>query len=82
MNIKKELKHATFEYEEESKSFVINTEEGVVRLNKIYSFAFMRFVVRIAQRNWFRKKSLDNIEQDVLQSDQDEPENPNQLQMF
>ena len=28
---------------------------GRIELNKVYSFSLMRFVVRIAQRNWFRK---------------------------
>lgn len=29
--------------------------DGRVKLNKVYSFALLRFVIRIAQRNWFRK---------------------------
>ena len=28
---------------------------GRIELNKVYSFALLRFVIRIAQRNWFRK---------------------------
>ena len=28
---------------------------GRIKLNKVYAFALMRFVIRIAQRNWFRK---------------------------
>lgn len=28
---------------------------GRIVLNKVYAFSLMRFVVRIAQRNWFRK---------------------------
>ena len=28
---------------------------GRIKLNKVYSFALLRFVIRIAQRNWFRK---------------------------
>jgi hypothetical protein len=58
MKITKELKYATFEYDEETKSFlIIDTEDGgVVELNKIYAFAFMRFVIRMAQRNWLRQK--------------------------
>ena len=60
MKIKKELKYAEFEYDEESKKFlIIDTEGGsVVELNKVYAFAFMRFVIRMAQRNWLRSKSL------------------------
>ena len=60
MIIKKELKNATFEYDEESKKFlIIDTENGeAVELNKVYSFAFMRFVIRISQRNWLRTKKV------------------------
>ena len=78
MKIKKELKHAEFEYDEETKKFlIIDTEDGgVVELNKVYAFAFMRFVVRMAQRNWLRsKKPLDKDSEDMLQYD-------NQLEMF
>tara|TARA_R110001583_G_scaffold44409_3_gene140825 strand:+ start:327 stop:656 length:330 start_codon:yes stop_codon:yes gene_type:complete len=56
MKITKSLKYATFEWDDEQKSFTITEEDGNrVSLNKVYSFAFMRFVVRMAQRNWFRK---------------------------
>ena len=56
MKITKNLKYATFEWDDEEKSFTITEEDGNrVILNKVYSFAFMRFVVRMAQRNWFKK---------------------------
>ena len=56
MKITKQLKYADFEYDEEDKAFtIIDTEHGgTVELNKVYAFAFMRFVVRMAQRNWLR----------------------------
>lgn len=58
MQIKKDLKFATFEYDEVTKSFKIINEDGTtVILNKVYAFAFMRFVVRMAQRNWLRNKA-------------------------
>ena len=64
MKIRKKLKNAEFEY------------DGVVELNKVYAFAFMRFVVRMAQRNWLRsKKPLDKDSEDVVQYN-------NQLEMF
>ena len=72
MKIKKNLKYAEFEYDEESKSFtIIDTEHGgVVELNKVYSFAFMRFVIRIAQRNWLRtKKVIDSPPADMVDLD-------------
>ena len=75
--IRRELKYATFEYDEEEKSIMIETRttshafkniasasgefdlprptNGRIKLNKVYSFALLRFVIRIAQRNWFRK---------------------------
>ena len=80
--IKRELKFATFEYDETEKTISIETRSsevpqqnihetneqyaerlalheppinGRIKLNKVYSFALLRFVIRIAQRNWFRK---------------------------
>ena len=61
MVIKKELKNATFEYDEDKKVFTLYDHEGLngtIELNKVYAFAFMRFVVRMAQRNWLRSKVL------------------------
>ena len=82
MKIERQLKFATFTYDEEDKSIVIETRSDVIpdknisetddeyaermathtppisgriHLNKVYSFALLRFVIRIAQRNWFRK---------------------------
>jgi hypothetical protein len=72
MKIKKELKYATFEWDEESKTFTVTEEDGSkVTLNKVYAFALMRFVVRMAQRNWLRqskkvKKDLDKTVGDAL----------------
>jgi len=75
--IRRELKYATFEYDEDERSIMIETRttsdafkniasaggefdlprptNGRIKLNKVYSFALLRFVIRIAQRNWFRK---------------------------
>ena len=77
MKIRKKLKNAEFEYEETKKFLIIDGEDGgVVELNKVYAFAFMRFVVRMAQRNWLRsKKPLDKDSEDVVQYN-------NQLEMF
>ena len=88
MKITKELKNATFEYDEETKKFLIIDSEdgGVVELNKVYAFAFMRFVIRMAQRNWLRqakkeKKELDIVDEFMVELEV-EQENPNQLEMF
>lgn len=81
MKIKKSLKYADFEYDEEAKSFlIIDTEDGgVVELNKVYAFAFMRFVIRMAQRNWLRqtkkpKKVLDKVDEIVIQCEDEDKE--------
>ncbi len=79
--ITKKLKNAEFEYDEETKKFLIIDSEngGVVELNKVYAFAFMRFVVRMAQRNWLRSnKSISKI----IEEEELEEENPNQLNLF
>jgi len=99
MKIRRELKFATFEYDDEDKTILIETRSdvipdkmfthnpiagecceghcdghwetdeqyterisklqpptnGKIHLNSTYSFALLRFVIRIAQRNWFRK---------------------------
>ena len=69
MKIRRELKYAAFEWDDEEKSITIETRSqeplradseihpinGRIKLNKVYAFSLMRFVVRIAQRNWFRK---------------------------
>jgi hypothetical protein len=79
MKIKKELKNVSFEYDEETKTFTIVDQDGFhghIQLNKVYAFAFMRFVIRMAQRNWLRnKKPLDNDIEDMLSYN-------NQMEMF
>lgn len=79
MKIKKELKNVSFEYDEETKTFTIMEQDGFhghIQLNKVYAFAFMRFVIRMAQRNWLRnKKPLDNDIEDMLSYN-------NQMEMF
>ena len=78
MKIKKELKNATFEYDEETQKFLISgsSEEDSIELNKIYAFAFMRFVVRISQKNWLKsKKVIDKDANNVLSSKNNEEEN-------
>ena len=67
MKITKELKYAFFEYDEDSKEFMILVKpfgsdqpmgNQSIKLNKVYAFAFTRFVVRMAQRNWLRSKPI------------------------
>ena len=68
MKINKSLKFADFSYDEVSKTFTLEDKQGNrIELNKVYSFAFMRFVIRIAQRNWLRtKKIIDKPAQGVV----------------
>jgi len=82
MIIKKELKSATFEYNEEKKSFLVISKDGSsIELNKVYAFAFMRFVVRMAQRNWLRsKKNIDKTPEDMIQLEN--IDHPDQMKMF
>ncbi len=82
MKITKQLKNAEFEYDEETKKFLIIDSEdgGVVELNKIYAFAFMRFVIRISQRNWLKgKKVIDKTPNNMLScNNHEEYTDPNQ----
>ena len=80
--ITKELKNATFVYDEEKKTFTIMEADGFkghIELNKVYAFAFMRFVVRMAQRNWLRSnKSISKI----IEEEELEENDSNQLNLF
>ena len=86
MIIKKELKNATFVYDEEKKLFTIMDADGFngyIELNKVYAFAFIRFVVRMAQRNWLRtKKSVDKVEDIMVELEDEKEDNPNQMNLF
>ena len=84
--ISKKLKNAEFEYDEETKKFfIIDPENGnAVELNKVYAFAFMRFVVRMAQRNWLRQpkkaeKVLDKTIEDMV--DLENVDHPDQMKL-
>jgi hypothetical protein len=53
--IKKELKTPLSSMMKKQNLFtIIGADElySTVELNKVYAFAFMRFVIRMAQRNW------------------------------
>ena len=61
MKIKKQLKYGSFEWDDETKAFKITQGEQTIKLSKVYTFAFVRFVLRMAQRNWFRKVSSPKV---------------------
>ena len=78
MKITKELKNATFEWDEDAKSFIIiDSNNNSICLNKIYGFALMRFIIRIAQKNFYKKilpknsnsANLDEIENEETYED-------------
>ena len=82
MKIKKQLKNATFEYDEEKKSFTISGVDelySTVELNKVYAFAFMRFVVRVAQRNWLKTKKTPNKNKEPTPSEEECLEHSSQM---
>ena len=59
MKTTKELKRGTFTWDDELKKLTVETDSGdKVELDKIYSFALMRFIIRIAQEK-LPKESLD-----------------------
>lgn len=79
--ITKQLKHAEFQYNEETKEFRVQDGEGnEVVLNKIYAFALMRFVIRMAQRNWLRSNK--SIEELIEEEDEELEDDPAQLTLF
>ena len=90
MIINKKLKNAEFEYDEETKKFlIIDPENGnAVELNKVYAFAFMRFVVRMAQRNWLRQpkksqKVIDKTIEEIIDIEHaDHADHPDQMNLF
>ena len=60
MVIEKKLKYGTFTWNDEWKELrIYGADEetaSYVILNKVYAFALVRFIIRMAQRNWFRRK--------------------------
>ena len=63
--VTKELKFARFSWDEQSSVFAIECPKGnKIELNKVYSFALMRFIIRIAQKN-FAKNILPKKKVDV-----------------
>ena len=75
MKIKRELKHGSFEWNDETKMFKITNGDYSVELGKVYTFAFLRFVFRIAQRNWFRKLEKPKKEKAIV-CEANQPLNP------
>ena len=61
MKITRNLKHSSFEWDDETKKFKITQGDVEIELGKDYAFAFVRFAFRVAQRNWFRKQAKPEV---------------------
>lgn len=65
--MKKELKNINFVFDPVTCNFVIEPKKdgvvvGRVTLNKVYSFAFARFVIRMSQKGLKRVKEVSTDE--------------------
>lgn len=83
MKIVKELKHARFTWDEANNTFLIESPHGnKMELTKAYSFALMRFIIRISQKN-FLKNPLGNriIDHEVEKNIPVEEDDPRQLKL-
>lgn len=79
MKIKKELKNATFEWEEESKTFSFtDSNNNKITLNKVYGFALMRFILRIAQKNFAKNKIAKKQAEELIEITEEQYEDPRQ----
>ena len=62
--VTKTLRWGTFIWDDELKIFTLRVvdqttgESHYLVLNKIYAFALQRFIVRISQRNFFRRRAV------------------------
>ena len=53
----RELKTCKFEWDEDKRELTVTTKDGqAVKLNKVQMFSMMRFIVRISQWAFLRKK--------------------------
>lgn len=78
MRTTKELKRGTFTWDDELKKLTVETDNGdKIELDKIYSFALMRFIIRIAQKN-FLKNPLTNKEESAIVEEDLDLEDPRQ----
>ena len=67
------------EWEEETKTFsVTDANNNTIELNKIYGFALMRFIIRIAQRNFLKKPLQKEVVSAILEEDEEIYEDPRQ----
>lgn len=59
MIIRRELKHATWEYNDDERFFTLKTIHGKIVIDRVYAFSLMRFLIRGIYRMTMKKaKSL------------------------
>lgn len=71
----KELKFARFTWDDKHGILSVESPKGnKIELNKTYSFALMRFIIRIAQKN-FAKNVLPkkNVDVNIIEEDHEDP---------
>ena len=83
MKVIKELKHARFSWDEANGIFSVECPKGhKIELTKVYSFALMRFIIRISQKNFLRKplskEQKRAIIEELQEEEQQEHEDPRQ----
>tara|TARA_R110000824_G_scaffold302650_1_gene490410 strand:+ start:172 stop:426 length:255 start_codon:yes stop_codon:yes gene_type:complete len=79
MKIIKELKHARFTWDEAHGIFSIECPKGYkIELNKVYSFALMRFIIRISQKNFLKKPLSKEEKNAIIEETEEEHDDPRQ----
>jgi hypothetical protein len=63
MKIKRELKHATWIYDEDERTFRLETIHGHIVLDRVYAFSLARFLLRGIYRMTMKKKKVKDINQ-------------------
>ena len=79
MKVIKELKHARFTWDEAHGIFSLESPKGhKIELNKVYSFALMRFIIRISQKNFLRKPLSKEQKRAIIEEIEKEHDDPRQ----
>ena len=55
--VAKALKYGTFTWDDDAKLLMVDRMGQQVMLDKTYMFALSRFITRLSQRAWFRRKA-------------------------
>jgi|TARA_R110000824_G_scaffold207651_1_gene393143 hypothetical protein len=80
MKITKELKYASFTWHDANKEFTVtDSNNNTIELNKAYGFALMRFIIRIAQKNFSKKSLQKEMDSDIIEEIEENFEDPRQI---